>query len=213
MTSRAANGSGGYSYVSGSDPSAPEPVGPAASYDDYSGDASGGASGATGSSQAAALSQPSLDILRVAWDPISYGEHGRRGYSTSITIAGPAHEDGAYVSYGFFTSDGQSCQLYNILEVGIGAYANAFCGSLHDGTRRFLGRIDGRVVTSSPTADGGTTLVGIFDDPAVPTELQAYGRKLYDLSAFTALCSSGSDGCRMHGAEMDWVTSTKSFRV
>lgn len=207
--SRAAEGSGGYSYVSGSD----EAVGPATSYEDSSGDATAGAGGAVGSSQAAPVSQPSFDILNVAWSPVSYTEQGRRGYSTSITIAGPAHPDGAYVSYGRFTSDGQSCELYNILEVGTRAYANAFCGSVYDGTRRFLGRVDGRLVTTTPATGGGTTLVGIFDDPAVPAELQAYGRKLYDLSAFTAMCSPGPDGCRTYDSEMDWVTSPKSFRV
>lgn len=211
--SRSAGRSGEYSYVSGAHPSAPEPVGPAASYDDYADDANGGAGGAAGSSQAAPLSQPSFDILSVAWSPVSYSEPSRRGYSTSIRIAGPAHPDGAYVTYGRFTSDGQNCELYNILEVGVRAYANAFCGSVYDGTRRFLGRMDGRLVTSSGTADGGTTLVGTFDDPTVPTELQAYGRKLYDLAAFTAMCSPGPDGCRVYDNEMDWVSSPKTFRV
>ena len=189
-------------------PDAPEPgpVGPAASFEDPSRDAHGAAG-------IEALSQPSFDLLRVAWDPVSYGEQGRRGYSTSITIAGPAREDGAYVAYGFFFSGGEECELYHILELGMPAYAHGFCGSTDDGTRRFLGRMNGRPVTSSPTAAGETTLVGTFDDPVVPYALEGSGRTLYSLSAFTALCSPSADGCATHHEVWDWASSTQSFRV
>ena len=206
QASQQTGSSGGYSDGTSAEESALEPVGPAASYEDPAGDA-------TGTSQIAPVSQASFDILSVTWSPVSYDEPSRRGYSTSITIAGPAREDGAYVAFGFFSSGGQSCQIYHILEIGIPAYANAFCGSVEDGTRRFLGRMDGRLVSSSPTADGGTTLVGIFDDPAVPSSLEADGRMLYGLSAFTAMCSPSPDGCRTHDTEFDWVDSGESFRV
>ena len=206
QTSQESGSSGGYSDGASPEELALEPVGPAASYEDPAGDA-------TGTSQVAPVSQASFDILSVTWSPVSYDEPGRRGYSTAITIAGPAREDGAYLAYGHFTSGGQSCQIYHILEVGIPAYANAFCGSVEDGTRRFLGRMDGRLVISNPTADGGTTLVGIFDDPTVPTSLEAGGRMLYGLSAFTAMCSPSPDGCRTHDTVFDWVDSGESFRV
>lgn len=204
--SSAAHGAGS---ADGPSPDVREPgaVGPAASYEDAAGDAHGGAS-------VESLSQSPLDILDVDWTPVSYDEQGRRGYSTSITIAGPARDDAAYVSYGFFSDgSGDRCQLYNILELGTSAYANAFCGSIEDGTRRFIGRIDGRPVTSTPTAAGGTTLVGTFDDPAVHSMLEAAGRWLDNLSAFTATCAPSPDECKVLSQEWDWVSSTESFRV
>lgn len=189
------------------DKAGPEAISPAAAYEDLAGDAHGGA-------QLGALSQPAFDILQVDWNPASYSEAGRRGYSTSITIAGPAHEDGVYISYGYFVSDvrGEECQLYHILELGTPAYAHAFCGSIWNGTRRFLGRMDGRPVTSNPTAAGGTTLVGTFDDPVVPSQLEAAGRRLYNLSALTAMCAPSPDRCSAD-QEVDWASSTRLYRV
>ena len=185
----------------------PGAVGPTASYEDAAGDAHGAAG-------IEALSQPSFDILRVTWSPVSYDEQGRRGYSTSITVKGPPRRDGAYVSYGFFAdASGDRCELYNILELGTSAYAHAFCGSVEDGTRRFLGRMDGRPVTARATAAGGTTLVGTFDDPVVSFVLEAADRTLHNLSAFTAMCSPSPGRCATHDEVWDWADSTLSFRV
>lgn len=189
------------------DATEPGAVGPPASYEDAAGDAHGAAAGIE------ALSQSSFDILRVTWSPVSYDEQGRRGYSTSITVDGPPRRDGAYVSYGFFYDSGDQCELYNILEVGTPAYAHAFCGSTEDGSRRFLGRMEGRPVTARATAAGGTTLVGTFDDPVVSFELEAADRTLHHLSAFTAMCSPSPDRCATHDEVWDWTDSTLSFRV
>ena len=185
-----------------------EPVGPAVSYEDLPGDAYGGPEASVGP-----ISQSSFDLLHVAWNPVAYDEPGRRGYSTSITIAGPAGEDAAYVSWGTFYVGGDPCQLYNILELGSPAYAHAFCGFIEDGSRRFLGRMTGRLVTSVPTASGGTTLVGTFDDPDLPASLELSGRTLYDLAAFTASCSPASSECQSPAQEWDWVSSSTMFHL
>lgn len=187
--------------------SEPDEIGPAASYDDPGDDAHAG-------SYAGALSQPSLDLLHVAWNPVSYEDPGRRGYSTSITIAGAARQEAVYVSWGRFADrSGGQCQLYNILRLGAPAHANVFCGYVEDGTRRFLGRVSGRPVTSIPAAAGGTTIVGTFDDPVVPSELEAADRRLDGLSAFSATCSPRSGECTVYAQEWDWVSSFLSFRV
>lgn len=207
VTSRAPDPVAGSSGPSANEPDQ-EDFRPSATYEDAAGDANG-----TGKS--GPLSQPSFDILRVEWTPVSYEEVGRRGYSTSITIAGPAREDGMYVSLGFFPSDvrGEQCQLYHFLAVGAPAFANAFCGSISAGTRRLVGRINGRTVTSGPTASGGTTLVGTFDDPIVPSQLEAADRRLDNLSAFTTLCSGPSpNGCASTNT-VDLAISGRTFRV
>ena len=141
-----------------------------------------------------ALSQPAFDILEVRWAPASEVDEQQRGYSSSITVAGAARNDGAYVTYGEFASDipGERCQLYNILAPGSTAFANVFCGTTENGTRRFVGRVQGSQVTSTRTAAGGTLLIATFDDSALPPLLESAGRMLFRLSAFT--CAADPDG-------------------
>jgi hypothetical protein len=141
-----------------------------------------------------ALSQPAFDILEVRWAPASEVDEQQRGYSASITVAGAARNDGTYVTYGEFTSDvpGERCQLYHFLTPGRSAFANAFCGTVDDGTRRLVGRVQGSQVTSTPTAAGGTLLIATFDDSALPPLLESGGRILFRLSAFT--CAADPEG-------------------
>jgi len=184
-------------------PETSEPV----TYADKAGDATGGV-------PHGGLNQASFDILRVDWAPVARGDDHRRGYSTSMTVAGAPREDGSYVSYGQFRSRGEWCQIYYILPPGATAYANAFCGTIDGGTRRFIGRVEGGRVTSTPTA-GGTTLTAIFEDPALPSELEAAGRRLYDLGAFTALCAAAQERpgeCKAHET-LDDATSRQMYRV
>jgi hypothetical protein len=160
----------------------------------------------------ATASQKPFDILRVDWAPES------NGYSTSLTVAGSARDDGWYVSYGHFRSNaGEYCQLYHILTPGTAAYANAFCGWVEDGSRRFVGRIEGTQVTSTPTAAGGTVVAGTFDNRAIPPMLEAAGRTLYTISAFTCAGESESgvaDGLRCSGFEvLDEASSNATYRV
>ena len=134
------------------------------------------------------LNQPAYDILHVGWAPASHvDEQQRTGYATSITVGGAARDDGVYVSYGEFYSDvpGETCQLYHVLAPGITAYANAFCGRIDAGTRRLVGQLEGSRVISKRTAAGGTTLMATFDDSALPAFVEAGGRMLWELSAFT----------------------------
>lgn len=181
----------------------------AVAYRDDSGDATGGI-------PHGAVNQRSFDILRVEWARVSYADDHERGYSTSITVAGTPGDDGSYVTYGVFASDqpGESCQLYNILIPGAAAFANAFCGSIDAGTRRFIGRVDGSRVTSRPTA-GGTLIMATFDDPVIPRQLEVAGRTLFDLAAFTALCArdpARPEECRVDEV-LDEAVSTESYRV
>jgi hypothetical protein len=154
------------------------------------------------------VSPSTFDILRVAWAPAP------GGYSTSITVAGPARDDGSYVSFGVFPSDvaGEACELDHFLTPGTTAFADAFCGSPDRATRRFLGRVQGSQVTSTPTADGGTVLAATFDDSALPPLLDKAGRKLFGLSAFTCAAGPESPGCALD-LFLDSATSTASYRV
>ena len=158
-----------------------------------------------------ALSQLAYDILHVGWEPVSDGQ--TRGYSTSITVAGTAREDGSYVSYGQFRSNipGETCQLYHVLTPGRTSFANAFCGTVDAGTRRFLGTMHGREVTATTTPTGATVLVGTFDDPAIPQLLEDAGRTLRYLSAFTCLGAPGATGCTYD--VMDYASSRLTYRV
>jgi hypothetical protein len=183
-------------YLGTGGPETAEPV----SYTDKAGDA-------TGDLPPGAPNQQAFDILRVDWAPVSPGDY-RRGYSTSMTVAGTPRGDGVYMTYGQFTNAGEVCQLYNILTPGATAYANAFCGNGE--TRRFIGRVQGGRVSSTPTA-GGTSLMATFDDPALPTELESAGRRLYGLGAFTALCAP--EQCTATHENMDYASSSERYRV
>lgn len=172
-------------------PPAPGTPGPPVSYRDDAGDADGLA-------PYGALNQPAFDILRVGWAPASHvDDQLTRGYATSITIAGAASDDGSYVSYGEFYSDvpGETCQLYHFLTPGATAFANAFCGSIDAGTRRFVGAVQGGRVRSTSTMAGGTVLVATFDDSALPAFVEAGGRMLWELSAFTCSEPMRAAGC------------------
>ncbi|MEY2454088.1 MAG: hypothetical protein QOD92_3662 [Acidimicrobiaceae bacterium] len=68
-------------------------AGPPVSYTDPADDADGVAAQPT-------LSQPAFDILEVRWAPASEVDTQQRGYSSSITVAGAARNDAAYVTYG-----------------------------------------------------------------------------------------------------------------
>jgi hypothetical protein len=156
-----------------------------------------------------------VDIVQVGWAPGSDVDKQQGGYVTSLAVAGTALADRSYVSYGEFPSDvpGEQCQLYHFLTPGITAFANAFCGTTDNGTRRFVGRVEGSPVTSTPTAAGGTLLMATFDDSALPPTLEAAGRKLSNLSAFT--CSNGPEspgGCAFH-LILDEARSTLTYRV
>lgn len=159
------------------------------------------------------LNQPSLDIVSVAWAPVSHAGEHRFGYSTSITVTGTPQDDGLYVSWGEFPSDvpGEACQLYNVLAPGATAFANAFCGSISTGTRRFIGSLEGSVVASTSAA-GGTTLSATFDDPAIPRELESADRTLFNLAAFSARCPAEPQSpCEVD--VWDSATSNLSYRV
>jgi hypothetical protein len=194
---------GGSQQPSAAGPRVVVPDGPV-SYTDEGNDASGPVANPT-------ASQSAFDILRVEWAPVSRVEEAAAGYSTSITIAGTAHEDGAYVSYGNFRSGGMDCQLFNVMAPGAIAFANAFCGSVEDGTRRFLGSLDGGPVTATSTATGGTLLTATFDDPTIPPELEAAGRRLFTLSAFT--CLGREDALCLWADMLDYATSSRTYRV
>ncbi|MEY2432101.1 MAG: hypothetical protein QOC92_1826 [Acidimicrobiaceae bacterium] len=181
---------------------ATEGAGPPVSYTDAVNDAPGVATDAA-----------AIDIVQVGWAPGFDVDTQRGGYSTSITVAGTARTDRWYVSYGVFTSDvpGEQCQLYNFLTPGITAYANAFCGSVNLGTRRLVGRVEGSQVTSTPTATGGTLLTATFDDSTLPPLLEASGRMLSNLSAFTCTGTTEGGGCEIF--PRDDATSTLTYRV
>ena len=174
-------------------------------YTDPAGDAHGPAAHA-------ALSQPAFDILRVDWAPASQIDDQRRGYSTSMTIAGVARDDGDYVSYGLFYdySSHETCELYHFLTPGTTAYANAFCGSIFDGTRRSVGRVQGSRVSKTRTKDGGTLLTATFDDAALPALVESGGRMLWYLSAMTCAPGSGALDCN---DTLDDASSGRSYRL
>lgn len=179
---------------------------PAVDYTDEAGDASG-ASGQP------ALSQPAFDIVHVEWAPASdVGTQPQSIYSTSITVAGTARDGGIYVSYGQFRADGEYCQLYHFLTPGTTAYANAFCGSTAQGTRRLVGHFAGSPVTSTPTPAGGTMLQATFNDAAAPSQLVASGRMLFELSAFTCAGGPATMGCGYYET-LDYAHSWDSYRI
>ena len=161
----------------------------------------------------ATVSQKAFDVLRVDWKPMAHG------YSTSITVAGTASDDGSYVSYGFFYPNGEACRIYYLLTPGLTAYAHAFCESSGD-EWGFVGVVEGSEVTSTPTTAGGTQLVATFDSRAVPPLLETAGRTLHNLSAFT--CEEIDDryaGDSRHGlycgqyGVLDTASSTLTYRV
>jgi hypothetical protein len=176
------------------------------SYTDETDDASGLA-GQPG------LSQPAFDIVYVEWAPASDVDgQPQSEYSTSIMVAGAARDGGIYVSYGQFRADGEQCQLYHFLTPGTTAFANAFCGATEQGTRRLVAHFDGSPVTSTPTAGGGTMLEATFNDAAAPSELEANGRMLFELSAFTCAGGPATMGCGYHET-LDYAQSWRSYRI
>jgi hypothetical protein len=181
-------------------------AGPAVSYTDPAGDAI---------RLGSPTSRPEFDIVQVGWAPASDTDQPRGGYSTSITVAGGARDDGYYVSYGDFPADvaGEQCQIYHFLTPRTAAFANVFCGGEDAGTRRLIGRMQGSTVITTATPDGGTLLEATFDDSTLPQQLQAAGRLLSNLSAFT--CDENTDfpACGTFEGNSDFVASTVSYRV
>lgn len=159
------------------------------------------------------LSNPALDVLQVDWAPVaSSGKHGPGGYSASMTVAGVASAGGSYVSYGSFTSGDDDCQLYHFLTPGITAFAHAFCGTLEDGDRRFVGRVRGSQVVATATGSGGTLLTASFENARLPQPLQDAGSTLTRLSAFTCMQGEEGLGCRPNEVQ-DAATSALSYRL
>jgi hypothetical protein len=149
----------------------------------------------------AELNQREFDILRVDWAPESYG------YSTSITVAGSARADGEYISEGQFdpARTQGNCWLAHFLTPGTTAYANAFCEG------RFVARVEGGPVASTPTTSGGTRLTATFDNRAIPQEFEA-ARNLHNLAAYTCPPSS-CEGAFLVTRWVDSATSKLTYRV
>lgn len=148
-----------------------ETAGPPVSYTDQADDAYGRGDGSPNAEQ----SQREFDILRVDWGPVS------GGYSTSITVAGSARSDGEYYSEGQFDparTPPEGCWLTHFLTPGTTAFANAYCEG------RFVGRVEGGPVASTPTTSGGTRLTATFDNRTIPPEFEA-ARTLHNLAAWT----------------------------
>jgi hypothetical protein len=181
-------------------------AGPAVSYSDPAGDAI---------RLGSPTSRPEFDIVQVGWAPASDTDQPRGGYSTSITVAGGARDDGYYVSYGDFPAEvaGEQCQIYHFLTPRTAAFANVFCGREDAGTRRLIGRMQGSAVITTATPDGGTLLEATFDDSALPPLLQAAGRLLSNLSAFTCDENTGFPACGTFEGNSDFVASTVSYRL
>jgi hypothetical protein len=216
--SRAAGtpGSSGGSHTDGTISQDAGIADPPVYYLDKADDAYGGESWPTHPHQTppdATVSQKAFDILRVDWAPVS------NGYSTSITVAGTASNDGSYVSLGYFFPKGEACRIYYFLTPGMTAYAHAFCESSGD-EWGLVGVVEGSEVTSTPTTAGGTQLVATFDNRAIPPLLETAGRKLHNLSAFTceeiddryAGDSRGGVYCGDY-APLDIARSTLTYRV
>ena len=150
-----------------------------------------------GDAVGAAPEVAAYDIVRVAWAPEgAVAGQGPRDYSISITIAGRADQEGAYISRAELrsaTAD-ETCRISHTLTPGRTAFADVICGSISQGTRRPVGRVEGGPVTSTPTAGGGTELTASFDASTLPAE--AVGESFVDLWAITA-CPEDRPGCRL----------------
>ena len=137
------------------------------------------------------LSDPGADILDVGLATVatSKGNAGRKSYSVTMSITGPADKGYNYVVAGKF---GEDCDLFHFLTPGTTSVANAFC----DGTSRFIGQIVGSAVVAN-----GTTLTATFTymPKKLPAELAA-DTQLGPLYAYT--CSTG-DECRSDQI-IDW---------
>ena len=145
-------------------------------YTDAAGDALGTAS------QSAAY-----DLVRVAWAPAAGVDEPRpRDYTISITIAGVADEAWWYAASADLRSGtaDEMCQISHFLTPGGTAFANVFCGSTSEGTRRLAGRVEGGPVTSTPSDEGGTVLSATFDASTLPADAAEHA--LVDLWAFTS---------------------------
>jgi hypothetical protein len=207
--SSSANGSrSSESLPEGTIPQGFETAGPPVYYTDQADDAYG----QDGGPPNAALSQREFDILRVDWGPVAYvNEESPGGYSTSMTIAGPARDwddNAMYVSWGQF---GRDCRLYHFLVPGTTAYANAFCDSYSGHPWGFVGRVEGGPVTSTPTQSGGTLLSATFDNRAIPMQLE-WARTLHSLSAWT--CTGRIDEpLNTCDGYLDWARSFLSYRI
>jgi hypothetical protein len=149
------------------------------------------------------------DIVRVAWEPADgAGGGGPRDYSISITIAGVAEAEGAYIARAELRSaiNDETCQISHILTPGRSAVADVVCGSINQGTQRVVGRVEGGLVTSTPSG-GGTRLRATFDASTLPPE--AAGQAFNDLATITA-CPEGRPGCRL--IYLDEARSDLSYR-
>lgn len=207
----------GLSGAAGAAPPEPAQAGDPVSYTDLADDAyrltlPDGSSAPAGVPDAARSIAP-LDVLQVDWAPAA-NAHKRKGsgYVTSITVKGTASRDGSYVSYGHFTFGGDDCQLYHFLTPGITAFANAFCGTLEDGDRVFVGRVSGSRVVATTTTGGGTVLSAVFDNSRLPEELRAAGSTLHALAAFTCWQGDEGLGCRPYETQ-DAASSHLSYKL
>lgn len=182
----------------------PETAGPPVHFTDQADDAYGRGDGPPNPE----LSEREFDILRVDWGPVPYvNEQSPGGYSTSITVAGSARSDGEYISEGQFdpAKTREDCWLAHFLPPGTTAYANAYCQG------RFVGRLEGGPVASTPTTSGGTRLTATFDHRAIPPEFEA-ARTLHNLAAYTCPPSS-CEGEFLVARWRDYATSALTYRV
>jgi hypothetical protein len=189
----------------GENPRGPATAGPPIHYTDQADDAYSPRGGPPN----AELNQREFDILRVDWGPVSYvNEESPGGYFTSITVAGSARPDGEYISEGQFDparTPPEGCWLAHFLTPGTTAYGNAFCEG------RFVGRVEGGPVASTPTPSGGTRLTATFDNRTIPAEFEA-ARNLHNLAAYTCPPSS-CEGQFLVTRWVDRATSALTYRV